>query len=93
MKMAVAFGESEDAGGDARVPSLGPRSPIGVGDRLRGDDGWCAGMTLPVWKAAPGAIFIAKTMALLDHIRAMKMAVACGKGYASPRACMSRNTG
>ena len=30
---------SEDAGGDARAPSLGPRSPIGVGDRLRGDDG------------------------------------------------------
>ena len=53
MKMAAAFGESEDAGGDARAPSLGPR--------LRGDDGWCAGMTLPVWKAAPGAIFIAMT--------------------------------
>ena len=26
-----------DAGGDARAPSLGPRSPIRVGDRLRGD--------------------------------------------------------
>ena len=38
MKMAAAFGESEDAGGDARAPSLGPRSPIGVEDRLRGDD-------------------------------------------------------
>ena len=61
MKMAAAFGESEDAGGDARAPSLGPR--------LRGDDGWCAGMTLPVWKAAPGATFIAKTMALPGHIR------------------------
>ena len=23
--MAAAFGESEDAGGDARAPSLGPR--------------------------------------------------------------------
>ena len=43
--MAVAFGGSEDAGGDARGPSLSPRSPIGVGDRLRGDDGWRAGMT------------------------------------------------
>ena len=38
MKMVVAFGGSEDAGGDARAPSLDPRSPIGVGDRLRGDD-------------------------------------------------------
>ena len=39
MKMVAAFGGSEDAGGDTRAPSLGPRSPIGVGDRLRGDDG------------------------------------------------------
>ena len=52
--MAAAFGESEDAGGDARAPSLGPR--------LRGDDGWYAGMTLPVWKADPGALFIAMTL-------------------------------
>ena len=36
-EMVAAFGGSEDAGGDARAPSLGPRSPIGVGDRLRGD--------------------------------------------------------
>ena len=48
---------SEDAGGDARAPSLGPRSPIGVGDRLRGDDGWWAGMTILVYQAAPGDIF------------------------------------
>ena len=39
MKMVAAFGGSEDAGGDARAPSLDPRSPIGVGDRLRRDDG------------------------------------------------------
>ena len=45
--MVAAFGGSEDAGGDARAPSLGPRSPIGVGDRLRGDDGWRAEMTIP----------------------------------------------
>ena len=51
------FGESEDAGGDARAPSLGPRSPIGVGDRLRGDDGWWVGMTILVCQAAPGVIF------------------------------------
>ena len=56
-------GGSEDAGGDARAPSLGPRSPIGVGDRLRGDDGWRAGMTILVYQAAPGAIFMRITHA------------------------------
>ena len=29
--MAAVFGESEDAGGDARAPSLGPRSHQGTG--------------------------------------------------------------
>ena len=57
MKKAVAFGASEDGGGDARAPSLGPRSPIGVEDRLRGDDGWWVGVTILVRQAAPGAIF------------------------------------
>ena len=33
-----SLGGSEDAGGDARAPSLDSRSPIRVGDRLRGDD-------------------------------------------------------
>ena len=36
---------------------MGSRSPIGVGDRLRGDDGWWAGVTILVCQAAPGAIF------------------------------------
>ena len=43
------LGGSEDAGGDARSPSLGPR--------LRGDDGWWAGMTILVYEATQGAIF------------------------------------
>ena len=34
--MAAAFGGSEDAGGDARAPSLGPRSPIGSGTGFEG---------------------------------------------------------
>ena len=50
-------------GRDARGPSLGPRSPIGVGDRLRGDDeergrgddGW--GVTILACQAAAGVIF------------------------------------
>ena len=62
MEMVVAFGGSEDAGGDARAPSLGPRSPIGVGDRLRGDDGWWAGMTILVYQPAPGVIFRGMTL-------------------------------
>ena len=62
MKMVAAFGGSEDEGGDARAPSLGPRSPIGVGDRLRGDDGWWAGVTILVRQAAPGAIFRGMTL-------------------------------
>ena len=63
MKMAAAFGGSEDAGGDARGPSLGPRSPIGVGDRLRGDDeergrgGDDGGVTTLACQAAAGVIF------------------------------------
>ena len=59
--MVAAFGGSEDEGGDARASSLGPRSPIGVGDRLRGDDGW-VGVTILVCQAAPGAIFRGMTL-------------------------------
>ena len=77
--MAATFGRSDDAGGDARAPSLDSRSPIGVGDRLHGDDGWWAGVTVLVCQAAPGAIFRGITMALRRPHKRMKMAATFGR--------------
>ena len=56
MKVVAAFGGSEDAGGDARAPSLGPR--------LRGDDGWWMGMTGLVYPGRSGGYFQRKSAKL-----------------------------
>ena len=38
------------------APPLGSRSPIGVGDRLRGNDGMGSGMTLEIGAGMTGVL-------------------------------------
>ena len=55
--LASRVGRDPDAGGTPALPVLVPAPYQGTGQALRGDDGWWAGMTIPVYQAAPGVVF------------------------------------